>query len=221
MSKSIQIFQNQELGEIRGFMKNGEPWFLAGEICRSLGIKNSSKAIGDIEQKYKSAGIKGVTSSYTLLDTKGGRQRVIIIPEPFLYELIFNSRKKKAVLFRAWVANEVLPAIRKHGYYRDEGKAIRRKETDAIQLLVAYAETQGSTKADMYYTSVSRMTNGILGISAGDRDSLPTTQLKQLSIIEGVIDLAIRDGIEKELPYKDIYQLAKERAQALVGALGL
>ena len=221
MSKSIQVFNNPELGEIRGFMKDGEPWFLAGEICRALGIKNASDAIAAIEQKYKNADIKGVGSSYTLLDTKGGKQRAVIIPEPFLYELIFNSRKVKAVKFRAWVTNEVLPAIRKHGFYRTESKGIRRTETDAIQQLIKHAESQGSKNANMYYTNVTKMAHSIIGIDAGERDSLSITQLQQLGIIESVILLAINEGIEQNLPYKEIYQSAKERAQSLVAAFGV
>ena len=51
----------------------GEPWFLAGDVCRVLGIKNSSKAVSDIETKFKTAGLKGIYSSYTLLETAGAK----------------------------------------------------------------------------------------------------------------------------------------------------
>lgn len=221
MSKSIQVFNNPDLGEIRGFMKDGEPWFLAGEVCRSLGIKDSAKAVRDIEQKYKNAEIAHTTSSRMKIDTPAGKRTTVIIPEPFLYELIFNSRKVKAVKFRAWVTNEVLPAIRKHGFYRTESKGIRRTETDAIQQLIKHAESQGSKNADMYYTSITKMAHGIIGIKAGERDSLSITQLQQLGIIESVISLAITEGIEQDLPYKEIYKLAKERAEASVLALGI
>ena len=53
MTQQVQIFTHPTIGEIRGFIKDGEPWFLAGQVCRNLGIKDSAKAVRDIEQKYK------------------------------------------------------------------------------------------------------------------------------------------------------------------------
>lgn len=106
--------------------------------------KNSSDAVNEIVKKLKTAGVKGVGTSDTLLETAGGKQQVTIINEQILYELIFNSRKQKAVLFRAWVTGEVLPSIRKHGFYRNKGKIIRRVETDAIKEFIEYAKSNGS-----------------------------------------------------------------------------
>lgn len=221
MSNNVQTFSNDTLGELKGLIKNGEPWFLAGDICRALGIKDSAKTVRDIETKYKNAGVEGTTSSRTLVQTKGGKQQVVIIPEPMLYELIFNSRKKKAVVFRAWVTNEVLPALRKHGEYRTDGKIIRKKETDSIKLLVDYATDNGSKSANRYYVAVTSMTNKLLGVESNSRDSLSADQLQQVAILEGVVDIAIRDGVKAEMPYKDIYQLAKERASHVVQAIGV
>lgn len=220
MTNHVQIFSNPIIGEIKGLIKNGEPWFLAGDVCRGLGIKDSAKAVRDIETKYKNAGVQGTTSSRTLVQTKGGKQQVVIIPEPMLYELIFNSRKKKAVVFRAWVTSEVLPALRKHGEYRMDGKIIRKKETESIKLLVDYATASGSKSANRYYVAVTSMTNKLLGVESNSRDSLSADQLQQVAILEGVVDIAIRDGVKAEMPYKDIYQLAKERASHVVQAIG-
>ena len=69
--------------------------------------------------------------------------------------------------------------------------------------------------------NVTRMTNSLLGIESGHRDSLDANQLKQVAILEGVVDIAIRDGVKAEMPYKDIYQLAKERAAHVVRAIGV
>lgn len=220
MTNHVQVFSHPTIGDIKGFIKDGEPWFLAGDVCRNLGIKDSAKAVRDIEQKYKNADIKGATSSRRLVQTKGGKQKVVIIPEQILYELIFNSRKKKAVEFRAWVTGEVLPALRKHGEYRMKGKIIRRKETDSIKTLVQYAESKGSKSAGRYYGAVTKMTNKLLGVETGTRDSLPTETLKQIAIVESVVDIAITDGVKAELPYKDIYTLAKERATLVIPAIG-
>ena len=46
----VQLFSHPDLGELKATIKNGEPWFLAGDVCRVLGIKDSAKAVRDIEQ---------------------------------------------------------------------------------------------------------------------------------------------------------------------------
>lgn len=71
----LQTFVNSDIGEIRGFIgTDGEPWFLAGQVCRTLGIKNSRDSVAAITERYKTAGIKGVGSSDTLLETAGGKR---------------------------------------------------------------------------------------------------------------------------------------------------
>ena len=209
----VQLFSHPDLGEIKATIKNGEPWFLAGDVCRVLGIKDSAQAVRDIEAKYKTAGVKVATSSRTLVDTAGGRQQVVIVTEQILYELIFNSRKQKAVLFRAWVTGEVLPSIRKHGFYRNEGKMIRRVETDAIKEFIEYAKNNGSSSSERYYMIITKATNEILGIEKGQRDSLTASQLEHLAMVERVIASTLMQGIEKGMNYKDIYKLASSKAR--------
>ena len=166
-----------------------------------------------LSKSTKNAGVKATTSSRTLVQTAGGKQQTVIIPEPMLYELIFNSRKAKAIEFRAWVTGEVLPALRKHGFYRMEGKLIRRQETDSIKSLVDYAMGQGSKNADRYFTSITKLTNKLLCIEAGQRDSLDAGMLKRIAMLEGVVDIAIQQGINKKLKYKDIYKLLKKQGR--------
>lgn len=209
----VQLFSHPDLGELKATIKNGEPWFLAGDICRVLGIKNSARAVSEIDDKLKTAGVKGVRTMYTLLDTAGGKQKAVIINEQVLYELIFNSRKQKAVLFRAWVTGEVLPSIRKHGFYRAEGKMIRRVETDAIKEFIEYAKNNGSKNSDRYYAIITKATNEILNIGAGQRDSLTAMQLEHLAMVERVIASALMQGVEKGMNYKDIYKLASSKAK--------
>ena len=217
----VQLFSHPELGELKATIKNGEPWFLAGDVCRVLGIKNSSKAVSDIESKFKNAGLKGIYSSYALIKTAGGQQKATIINEQILYELIFNSRKQKAVLFRAWVTGEVLPSIRKHGFYRAEGKMIRKVETDAIREFIEYAKNNGSKSSDRYYMIITKATNEILGIEAGQRDNLTASQLDHLAMVERVIANTLNDGVEKGMNYKDIYKLAASKAKQVYGIVSL
>ena len=200
----LQTFSNSDIGEIRGFIgKDGEPWFLAGQVCRCLGIKNSSDAVAGIKERYKIAGIGGVGSSYTsLVDAQGHRQKVLIIPEPFLYELIFNSRKQKAIKFRAWVTTEVLPNLRKHGEYRMTGKLIRRTMTDAIQQSGENERMKGHA-----YSTYSVLVNKSLGLpNKVSRDELPPEILERIANRENTIQALIREGKD----YKYIKSIIQE-----------
>ena len=104
---------------------------------------------------------------------------------------------------------------------RIEGKKARIAETESIKALVDYASASGSESANKYYVIITKMTNEFLGIESGERNTLPAERLKQIATVELVVDIAIRDGIKAELPYKDIYKLAKERVFSLGVALGV
>ena len=104
----VSVFENSDFGSIRVADKNGEPWFVAKDVCEILGVANSRDAVGNLEEDEK-----GVV----ITDTLGGKQEVSIISESGLYSLIFKSRKPEAKAFSKWVRSEVLPSIRKTGAY--------------------------------------------------------------------------------------------------------
>ena len=81
---------------------------MAADVCRALGLGNSSKAIMPLDDDEK-----GITIS----DTLGGKQEMTTINEPGLYSLILRSRKPEAKAFKRWITHEVIPAIRKTGGY--------------------------------------------------------------------------------------------------------
>ena len=217
----VQLFSHPTLGEIKATIKNGEPWFLAGDVCRVLGIKNSRDAVNEIVNKLKIAGVVRVGTADMNIETLAGLRKATVVNEQILYELIFNSRKQKAILFRAWVTGEVLPSIRKHGFYRNEGKMIRKVETDAIREFISYAKENGSQSSERYYAIITKVTNEILGIEAGKRDSLTTQQLDHLAMVERVIANALVDGVSKGMGYKDIYKLAASKAKQVYSIVSL
>ena len=88
--------------------ENGEPWFVAADVCKVLEIRNSRDAISRLDDDEKD-----VVST----DTLGGKQEMTIINESGLYSLILTSRKPEAKTFKKWVTSEVLPSIRKTGSY--------------------------------------------------------------------------------------------------------
>lgn len=99
---------------IRVIQRDGNPWWIAADVCAALGLANTSKALDALD-----ADEKGITSS----DTLGGAQQVCIVNEAGLYSLIFRSRKAIAQHFRRWVTHEVLPSIRKTGAYSTQPSA--------------------------------------------------------------------------------------------------
>lgn len=105
--KKSFVFDNVK---IRTAIIDGEPWFVAKDVCEVLGITNSRDAVADLEQN-ELASVKA---------TSGGQRREMnVVNESGLYALIFKSRKPEAKAFRKWVTSEVLPTIRKTGEYTD------------------------------------------------------------------------------------------------------
>jgi hypothetical protein len=97
-----------EKNNLRTIVMDDQPWFVAKDVCDALGIKDSTTATRSLDEDEKGA---------QTLRTLGGVQKVAIVNESGLYNLIFRSNKTEAKTFRKWVTAEVLPAIRKHGGY--------------------------------------------------------------------------------------------------------
>ena len=106
---NLQIFNNDEFGEVRTVVIENEPWFVAKDVALALGYTNPRDAV--INHVFDDD--KGVEK----LDTLGGAQNLTVINESGLYSLIFNSRLDSAKKFKHWVTSEVLPSIRKTGGY--------------------------------------------------------------------------------------------------------
>lgn len=102
---------------------------------------------------------------------------------------------------------------------RIEGKEARKTETEAIKDLVSYAMASGSKNANMYYANITKMTNKLLGIEAGQRNTLDHKKLQQIKVAETIIEIAIRDGLKAGLSYKDIYTLCKDRVSSIATLL--
>lgn len=129
----------------------------------------------------------------TLQDGKSHTQ-VTIIPESWLYELIFASRKQSAIVFRAWVTHDVLPVLRKHGEYRMEGKLIRRTLTDAIKSeIVEKSESENEKK--FAYSNFSKLVNKSLGLEPKvDRSKLSDELLEKIARRENLVAALVNEG---------------------------
>lgn len=108
MDNGIQVFEQSGLGSVRVVMQDGEPWFVAKDVCDCLDLGNPRTSIALLDEDEK-----GVHT----MDTPGGAQEMSIISEPGLYSLILRSRKQEAKAFKRWVTHDILPSIRRTGCY--------------------------------------------------------------------------------------------------------
>lgn len=126
MNNELQVFTNEQLGDIRTIMQDGEPWFVAADVCKMFGVSNSRSVTSRLYDDEKGVSV---------VDTPGGKQNLTVVNEGGLYHLLFsmepnnarglsedevNKRINTLKEFRCWVTHKVLPSIRKHGAYMTE-----------------------------------------------------------------------------------------------------
>ena len=110
MENKLMIFENDAFGKVRTLNLNGEPWFVAVDVCSVLDLSNPTIAVRRLDEDER--------AKFNL-----GRQGdATIVNEPGLYTLVLGSRKPEAKAFKRWITHEVIPAIRKHGVYITDEK---------------------------------------------------------------------------------------------------
>lgn len=115
---NLQIFSNDEFGQIRVKEKNNEVWFTAVDICKILEIGNSSDVVRRINDRW----VDKIEVPHPQSDTK--TLYVNAVNEPGLYKLVFKSNKPEAERFTDWIAEKVLPEIRKTGQYSVQPRSV-------------------------------------------------------------------------------------------------
>ena len=175
--KELSVILHPDFGTVRNVVIKGEPWFVAKDVCDVLGLKNSRDTMSSLDEDEKGVAIS---------DTPGGKQSVAIINESGLYSLILKSRKPEAKAFKKWVTSEVLPSIRKYGYYISPGSELSRKERNAIERSLLKALGKYLTDEDVYKAakklrcSVSRVESVLRG-SVRDNDIMRVLQARALA----------------------------------------
>lgn len=119
--------------DIRVIDKNGEPWFVAKDVCDAIGIANNRDALNKLDDEEK------VTVGLTDAQAGSGMQSISLVSESGMYTLVLRCRdavNKGSVphAFRKWVTAEVLPAIRKHGVYEKPIAIKKNHQSSATQL---------------------------------------------------------------------------------------
>ena len=107
----ITVFQNEEFGDIRTVMLEGEPWFVAVDVCRALDLSDTGRAMSRLDAD------ESTRIEIDHPQSPGKKLEVFAVNEPGLYSLVLGSRKPEAKAFKHWITHDVIPAIRKTGSY--------------------------------------------------------------------------------------------------------
>ena len=184
-SDALQVFESEQFGSVRVVLRDGEPWFVAVDVCNVLGLTNPTVVLLDLEEDER--------AKFNL-----GRQgNANIVSEAGLYSLVLRSRKPEAKTFKRWITHDVLPSIRKTGGYSLDGlpkdlpSALRlaadleearlrlEQENKALRPKAEYCDTvlnntdllirHTQLSADLGYSNPSKMLQDLDGIKVVKR----------------------------------------------------
>ena len=188
----LQIFNNEEFGQIRTVTIDNEPWFVGRDVAEALGYSEPRSAVS----KKVDDTDKGVAE----METPSGKQNMTIINESGLYALIFGSKLDSAKRFKHWVTSEVLPSIRKNGNYqmmKQESSELSPQLQMLQGLLDQMKETEIANKkrdrqialaqetAEKAVETTERMKDEIISPFDNWRDDI-NRKVRQISIASGI-----------------------------------
>ena len=135
----LTVFSNPEFGEIRAIEINGEPWFVGKDSAESLGYSNARDAIGRHVDKEDKTDVA--------IHDGSQNRNMTVVNESGLYSLIFGSKLESAKKFKHWVTSEVLPSIRKTGYYRtNKGNIPLKEQVESLQVVADMLHMNDASK---------------------------------------------------------------------------
>ena len=191
MMNEMQIFNNEEFGEVRTVVIDGEPWFVGNDCAKALGYKNLYNGVNknvDDEDRRVSP-----------VESTSGIQQTTIINESGLYSLILSSKLSSAKKFKRWVTSEVLPSLRKTGGYKAP-----QTIPEQIQLLA-----QGNVELNKRVDTLSDRMNKIemdLPILPIEADRITTAaRQKGTSVLGGKGSRAYSDRVVRQRVYSTLY----------------
>ena len=201
----LKTYTNPDFGEVRTLNIDGEPWFVASDVCKALEIGNPTDAMRRLDADER-----------TLVSIEGASNGLPVnaVNEPGLYTLVLGSRKPEAKAFKRWITHDVIPSIRKNGGYIAGQEAMTAEELMAKALLVA-KKTIEEKEAEL---SRKQVENAIMAPKADyfdelvERNTLTNFRetakqlgVKQKSFINFLMErkFIYRDKRGKLLPYAD------------------
>lgn len=127
----LKVFESAEFGKVRVVQKDGEPWFVAADVCRALDLEDVNKAIARLDED------EGTRIEIPHPQSPSKTMQVNAVSEPGLYSLVLGSRKPEAKAFKRWITHDVIPAIRKTGGYIAGEESMSDDELMAKALIMA------------------------------------------------------------------------------------
>lgn len=193
----LKIFNNEQFGQVRVLEKDGEPWFVAKDVCNILELTNTTVTISRLD-----------SDEVTKLNLGGLVGETNFVNEYGLYSLVLGSRKQEAKNFKRWITHEVIPLIRKTGTYQLEPKT-------PIQLLELQLEAlkEIDNKVDAVNKDLQefKLDMPILGIECDKITA--TVKKKGVECLGGKDSKAYHDKSIRGKIYSDIHrQLKREFA---------
>lgn len=148
----LKIFQNEEFGNVRSLVIDGEPWLVGKDVAVALGYANASKAIiNHVDKEDKIMQMVAHSQNGKVVKTQTS-----FINESGVYSLIFGSKLPSAKKFKHWVTSEVLPTLRKTGKYE-----IPKDPMSALKLMFE-AQTQTNEKVEKHDQRIAELENNAL-----------------------------------------------------------
>lgn len=141
MKNQLQIFENEEFGQVRVLEIDGEPWFVGKDTTAILGYQNGRDALrAHVDSEDK--------ADVVIHDGRQNRS-MAVINESGLYSLILSSKLPSAKRFKRWVTSDVIPSIRKHGAYLTDAvlEQVLQSPELAFQLFQELQAEKGKTGA--------------------------------------------------------------------------
>lgn len=184
----LQIFNNEEFGQIRTVEIDGKPYFMASDVAKALGYTNPNKAINDH--------CRAITKRSTPIS--GKMQDVNFIGEGDMYRLITHSKLESAERFESWVFDEVLPTLRKTGRYEMPNLSTEMK---AI-LMIDQKQVKMEQRMDKLEYDIP-----LYGSEADELSS--HVKRKGVSVLGGKQSEAYKDTEIRSKVYRDIYDQIK------------
>lgn len=191
MQNIIERFVSPSGRPVRVVVRDGEPWFVAKDVCDILGTQ-----VGHIRQ------IVGDKRVSIIHNMNGNHQQMLLVSEAGLYKLILVSRKKGAVAFQDWLTDEVLPSIRKHGAYMtpETARNIIEHPDDAVALAKALLEERERREfAEAERDKAIREKSWIGTKREANALAAASRQYRKVKRLEGELEVARRE-LDEMLP---------------------
>ncbi|MEI3845361.1 MULTISPECIES: phage antirepressor [unclassified Microbacterium] len=199
---ALEVFKYGE-HHVRTVVVNGEPWFVLADLARVLEIAAPGRLAARLDED--------VRQTHTL-QTAGGSQRMVIVSEPGMYEVVLRSDKPEARRFRWWITNDVLPTIRKTGRYGSDVDMLAALPSAKLLRLAAEAAERAEAaeakialdapKVEAYDTFMDA--DGTYGVGAVAK-MLGLSQNKLFDLLRNA-GVLIAKGAMRNTPYQKYMQ---------------